>query len=136
MTESTQESFTRHKINGSLCLMLSFISGPKNLTVSKTVSYAVMYRCVTYNWLLVSHEDSIAGQMVACTSCVRVVCVQQSAALRRPPAAPRNPRGVPERAVGTKVIFQLVMKIKKKEQMSHKLLQKKFRIQTGGLHSI
>lgn len=82
------------------------------MSVSKAVSNAVVYRCATYNWLLVSHEDGIAGQMVARTSRVRVVCVQQAAALRGPPAAARNPRSVPERTVGTKVIFQLRTKIK------------------------
>lgn len=62
---------------------------------------------MTYGGLLIRHEDGVAGQVVAGARRVRVVGVQQAAALRGPPAAAGDARGVPERAVGAKVVLQL-----------------------------
>ena len=57
--------------------------------VNSTLFYALFVVVVTHSRLLVCHEDSITGQVVAGTGSVCVVGVQQAAALRRPPAAPR-----------------------------------------------
>lgn len=43
-------------------------------------------RCGTHSRLLVGHQDGVAGQVVAGAGGVRVVGVQQAAALRGPPA--------------------------------------------------
>lgn len=57
--------------------------------------------------MLIRHEDGVAGQVVAGAGRVRVVGVQQAAALRGPPATAGDSRGVPEGAVGAKVVLQL-----------------------------
>lgn len=44
-------------------------------------------RGCTHSRLLVGHQDGVAGQVVAGAGGVRVVGVQQAAALRGPPAA-------------------------------------------------
>lgn len=71
------------------------------------VSANLRFAEVTYGGLLIRHEDGVAGQVVAGAGRVCVVGVQQAAALRGPPAAAGDTRGVPERAVGAKVVLQL-----------------------------
>lgn len=64
--------------------------------MTQTEANVISELCITHSRLLVRHEDSIAGQVVAGTGCVCVVGVQKAAALSGPPAAPRHPCCVPE----------------------------------------
>ena len=67
----------------------------------------------TYIGLVAGHEHRKVGEVAAGAGGVRAVGVQQPAALGRPLARHGALRVVPERTVGTVVVFQLDKKRKK-----------------------